>query len=283
MATKPKPQPQKSILWLASYPKSGNTWLRIFLANYLFNLDRPVPINEVHRIGMGDSVANAYRKVAKGEFDVHDVRQTLRLRNAVLQAVVNNGAEVNFLKTHNKRGAINEVELIPRKFTRGAIYVMRDPRDMVFSYARHFGYDVDGASQAICAPMNGAVPDKSVVTQWFGSWSDHVRSWTRGKGFPLLTLRYEDMQSNPTLAFGRVLKFIGMPVDAARLEKAIRFSSFDEVRKQESEKGFIEKSAVAERFFHSGTSGQWRNDLPPALADRIVVANGETMREFGYI
>ncbi len=159
----PAAKPMKSLVWLASYPKSGNTWLRIFLANYIFNPDQPVPINQVHRIGMGDSVAKAYRMVARarGETvpDTFDPDATLRLRYGVLRGVTNNGAEVNFLKTHNQNFTLHGVELIPRALTRAAIYVMRDPRDMLISYARHYGHDLETAavatSSAISAPSAG--------------------------------------------------------------------------------------------------------------------------------
>lgn len=276
--------PMRSIVWLASYPKSGNTWLRIFLANYIFNLDRPVPINQVHRIGMGDSVATAYRKVAKNPeaLDITNAEHTLKLRNAVLRGVVNNGAEINFLKTHNQRMRVREVELIPRQFTRAAIYVLRDPRDMLVSYARHYGHDVATAAEAISARINYVIPDETTTTQWLGSWSDHVTGWTTGKGFPVLTLRYEDMKADPVAAFGKAVKFIGLPVDPARLEKAIRFSDFDELKRQEAEGGFIEKPTTTDRFFHTGTSGQWK-DLDPAVIARIEEMHGGVMRRHGYL
>lgn len=275
--------PTKSLVWLASYPKSGNTWMRIFLANYLFNLDKPVPINEVHRIGMGDSIAKAYEKVAKGAFDPGDVRQTLRLRTPMLRAIANNGAEVNFVKTHNRNARISDVELVPNALTRSAIYILRDPRDLVLSYARHYAQTPAVATQAIAAPTNFVMADATATTQWLGSWSEHVSGWLGEKRFPVLALRYEDMQTDPAETFGKALSFIGVPADPARLERAIRFSSFDEVRAQEDKTGFVERSAVADRFFSKGTSGQWHSDLDPALADQIVAAQGTVMRLHGYI
>ena len=93
----------KSIIWLASYPKSGNTWTRIFLANYLMNSDKPVPINQVHRFGMGDSIPRMYQMVAGRQIDVRDYQETLKLRDKVLAGIVANKADVNFVKTHNVR------------------------------------------------------------------------------------------------------------------------------------------------------------------------------------
>ena len=103
----------KSIIWLASYPKSGNTWTRIFLANYLMNSDKPVPINQVHRFGMGDSIPRMYQMVAGRQIDVRDYQETLKLRDKVLAGIVANKADVNFVKT--KQGVAFQIfEFIKR-------------------------------------------------------------------------------------------------------------------------------------------------------------------------
>lgn len=276
-------RPGKSIVWLASYPKSGNTWLRVFLANYLFNRHTPMPINEVYRIGMGDAVEKAYRLVAEGPFNVADPRQAVELRPRVLARVVANGAQVNFLKTHNHRGRAYGIELIPPHLTRSAIYIIRNPLDMVVSYARHYGLAPGAAGVAIGRADNAAAGGKGAVTQFLGNWSEHVRGWARCREFPVLVLRYEDMQTHPEDTFRKALQHLGVPVDDERLARAIRFSSFEELRRQEEAGGFIERSAQSERFFDSGRSGRWREELPPEAADRIRREHGKVMREFGYL
>jgi len=92
---------KKSIIWLASYPKSGNTWLRVFIANYLANAGRPIPINQVHKFMMGDAIGATYRKVAGGPVDFGNYPLTLALREKVFQGIVANNADVNFVKTHS--------------------------------------------------------------------------------------------------------------------------------------------------------------------------------------
>ena len=280
------PQPasnRKSIVWLASYPKSGNTWLRIFLANYLLDRKTPMPINEVHRIGIGDAVVRAYRMVAGRPFDVSDPRQSLALRPKVLNGIVANRAQINLVKTHNCRGKAFGTELIPAQLTRSAIYIARNPLDMVVSYARHYGQTPAFAAEAIGRADNTVGGGEDAVTQFVGGWSDHVRGWTRCRDFPVLLLRYEDMGTDPEGTFSRALEHLGVPVDAERMARAIRFSSFEEVRRQEEAAGFIERSAHSERFFHSGRSGGWRDALPPEAAERIRREHGRVMRELGYL
>jgi len=283
--------PRKSIVWLASYPKSGNTWTRIFLANYLFGRTTPMPINQVHRLGIGDSIEKIYRMAARGSaaagaggrFDLADYRQSLALRGRVLDSIVNNDADVNFVKTHNHRAKAFGLGLIPPALTRSAIYILRNPLDMVLSYARQYGHTADFAAAAIGRADNSIAGANGTVTQYLGSWSRHVKSWAKCREFPVLVLRYEDMQADPEDAFTRVLKHIAVPPDPERVARAVRFSSFDELRRQEDAAGFIERSPNTERFFHSGRSGQWRDELAPQVVERICADHGRVMRDYGYL
>jgi hypothetical protein len=274
---------RKTIVWLASYPKSGNTWTRVFLANYLFDRKTPMPINQVHRLGMGDSIEKTYRMVAGPGFDVTDYRQSLALRGKVLGGIVNNDADVTFVKTHNRLTKAFGVTLIPPHLTRSAIYILRNPLDMVLSYARQYGHTPEFAAAAIGRSDNSIAGANGTVAQFLGTWSEHVRSWARCRDFPVLVLRYEDMQADPAAAFTRVLKQIGVPVDPQRVARAVQFSSFGELRKQEDAVGFVERSPNTERFFHSGGSGQWRTELAPEAVAQIRGDHGKVMGEYGYL
>lgn len=290
LALRPGPKrpaaPKASIIWLASYPKSGNTWTRIFLANYLMNPDKPVPINQVHRFGMGDSIAKTYRMVAGNDRkmqNIHDVNVSLALRDKVLRGIVNNGADVNFVKTHNIRSIAYGVPLVPPHFTRSAVYILRNPLDMVLSYSRHYGIEPAVAVEAISRSDNANAADGATVAQFLGSWSEHVNSWTSKAPYPQLVLRYEDMLENPEEAFGRLVTHVGVPLDPERLKKAIRFASFDEVAAQEKKEGFKENPGKSATFFTSGKSGQWKTGLSEELADRIRADHRAVMKRYGYL
>lgn len=274
---------KKSIVWLASYPKSGNTWARIFLSNYLLNAETPVPINQAHRLAMGDSIAKTYHKVAGRRINVADIGLTLGLRIKVLEAIVNNNADVNMVKTHNLRGTVRGVEIIPERLTRSAVYILRNPLDMVLSYARHYAMPVDKAVDAICHRDNANAPTEETVAQFLGTWSDHVRGWTSYAPYPVLVLRYEDLLNDPRNSFARLVEHMGVPLDEDRLDRAIRFSSFKEVSKQEETSGFVEKSEGSERFFARGTSDQWKTDLSDDLARRIRRSHRDVMKRYGYL
>lgn len=274
---------RKNIVWLASYPKSGNTWTRIFLANYLFNRQEPMPINEVHRLGMGDSIAKTYAMVARRPIDTGDHRGMLALRPKVLNGIIANGADINFVKTHNIRDFAMGVELIPGPLTRSAIYILRDPLDLVISFARHYGHTPEETAAAIARDDHVINGDATTVPQYLCNWSRHVKSWTKRPPFPVLTLRYEDLKTDPEAGFTRLLEHIGVPVDPERLARAIRFSSFDEVSAQEGRSGFVERSPHTERFFAKGEVGQWQAALTPETVERIRRDHGPTMRAHGYL
>lgn len=274
---------KRSIIWLASYPKSGNTWTRLFLANYLINSERPVPINQAHRFAMGDSMIRTYNAVAGKEINPKDMSLALRLRDKVLGGIVGNNADVNFVKTHNARVAPEGVMLIPDRFTRAAIYIVRNPLDMVLSYARHYDVSLEDAVFQICHEDNGNAPTDITVAQYLSSWDNHVKTWMAHAPWKRVLVRYEDLLDDPHTHFAKMLELIGVPVDADRLDRAIRFSSFEELSKQEETQGFIERPEKAERFFRKGEKDQWKTDLDPELADMICDSMGDTMRRYGYL
>ncbi len=274
---------KKSIVWMASYPKSGNTWARILLANYLANESKPIPINNARRIAMGDAIAKTYSMVAGRQIDTSDIDLTLQLRPGVLRGIVANNADINLVKTHNARTKARGVTLIPDEVTRSAIYIMRNPLDMVLSYARHYGMSHADACIAVSHVDNANLPSEDAVAQFMGSWSDHVRSWTSPSAYPVLVLRYEDFLSDPHGNFAKVVEHLGMTVDSERLDRAIRFASFKEMSKQEEKQGFVEKSKESERFFAKGKSDQWKSDLEPNLVKQMRQAHRKVMKKYGYL
>ncbi len=273
----------KSIVWLASYPKSGNTWLRVFLANYVYNSEKPVPINQIHRVGIGDSNSKAYRMVTKEVFDPTNPMQGARIRPAVLQGIVNNKADINLVKTHCENGIAYGVKLIPPELTRSAVYIMRNPLDMIVSYASHYGNTIDEAIHGIARNDNSLLGVGDTVYQFLGTWSNHVIGWSKARKFPVLMLRYEDMLKDPHEAFDRVVHHIGLPIDRDRLERSVRFSDFKLLQEQEKKTSFVENSDNQKQFFRSGKAEQWKTELTEDQVAQILQDHGRVMKKFGYV
>ncbi len=274
--------PGRKLVWLASYPKSGNTWLRALLANYFIDGSGPVSINDMQKISFGDSSGPAYAELAGGDASRLAPEQIAALRQRYLQRIAS-GAPVNFIKTHAANIRIGGQPLIPGRLTKAAIYLIRDPRDMVLSYADHFGKDLAQAVAAIANPQNRVRGNPKTVAQFLCDWSGHVRSWTRARDFPVLVVRYEDLLEDPTGQFLRILKQIGAPIDQGALDQAVSHSCFDALSAQERKSGFRERGVHQERFFRMGSSGEWRGALPRELAARIAADHGAAMKRHGYL
>ncbi|MEM7178437.1 MAG: sulfotransferase domain-containing protein [Pseudomonadota bacterium] len=271
----------KSLVWLASYPKSGNTWLRAFLANYFYQADRAIPLSKIHQVSFGDSGFEAYARRAPIDHRHLNPGQLLRLRTDWLTEISHRGP-VNFVKTHNAHTRLGPGWWIPAALTHSAIYILRDPRDMVLSYADHWGIPVERAAAQIADKRNQIQANAKSVTQFLGSWSTHVEGWAKAREFRTIVVRYEDMLTQPDKEFARILTHIGAPVEAKGLAQAVERSSFSTLARDEASNGFSERGPQQETFFRSGTSGGWRSTLPPDLAAQIWQDHRSVMRRYKY-
>lgn len=272
----------KTIVWIASYPKSGNTWMRAFLANYLVDNDGPLPLDAIGQVSPGDSAAKRYLEVT-GKTPGHIAQpEQMEARQEVLMRIARR-ADVNLVKTHNINGRAVGAPMIPPGVTRLGVHVVRNPLDMVLSYSDHFALDHAGAAEAIASPRNIVPPNIKTVRQFLGNWSDHTRSWADARAFPVITVRYEDMLDAPEDTFASVLQAIGAPVDPDILADAIAASSFDTLSRLESETGYGSKGVAQEKFFRVGRKDTWKTELAAEIADRIRSDHAEMMARFGYL
>lgn len=272
------------IIWIASYPKSGSTWLRAFLHNYVRDGAAPHDINRLMDLTTGESSAARYRLHDPRPPSRYSIADVQRLRPLVHRALAEAEPGLVFVKTHNALLVVEGVQTITRDVTRGAIYILRDPRDVAISYSRHLDRSID-ETIAIMADVEAATggTDEKVYER-LSSWSAHVHYWTRRRHPGLHVMRYEDMLAAPMVAFGGLIRYLGQEPPEARLARAVRFSEFGELRAQEQAQGFIEQPAQSSgAFFRAGRAGQWREVLSPAQAARIERDHADVMRRFGYL
>ena len=270
------------ILWLASYPKSGNTWVRIFLENLFRNATRPVSINELSVTGFGDAHIPLYERFAGKPVAALDDAALHVLREPIQRHLASRG-ETSMVKTHNMLGEYDGRPLIHLDCTVGAVYIVRNVFDVTVSIARHFDYPITDVVDAVCSPAFRIRTTSSAIFQILGRWSDHYRSWTSVPGFEPLVLRYEDMRSKPMKAFEMVVRYLKLTASEERIARAVKFSSFEEVSRQEREAGFRERAREDQTFFHSGRVGGWRQHLSSDQIGRLVDVHGDVMRELGYL
>lgn len=272
------------ILWLASYPKSGNTWLRAFLANYIKNPHAPIPIDDLVNFNFSDGIAGHFEKVAGRPVDTMTFGEIQALRPKVHEMFAWSNSDTVFVKTHNAVTTHHGIPTITPEFTAGAIYVIRNPLDVAVSYAHHYGDSHDNTINAMAADDRIMLPHLNQIHQMFGSWSSHVRSWTRAPGLECHVMRYEDMILKPEKTWRALIKYLGLPLEMPRLKKAIKFSSFKVLATQEKEGGFVDAVAADNRvFFRKGKTGSWRKELTADQAKRLIDDHGEVMAEHGYL
>ncbi|MEQ9638472.1 MAG: sulfotransferase domain-containing protein [Alphaproteobacteria bacterium] len=271
------------IIWLASYPKSGNTWTRAFLHNLLRNPPKPASVNELDRFCFGESAAVWYEKIGKRKPTEMTNKEIADLRPKVHAAFTRSSPDSVFVKTHCAMVETEGVPLITMAASAGAIYVVRNPLDVVISLADHYGLDIDGAIEMMASPTGASPTDERNVFEIYGPWHRHVESWTRAGHRVLHVMRYEDMLDKPFGTFGALAGFLGLKPPRQRLDRAIKFSSFKVLQQQERKDGFRERSANSEKFFRVGRSGQWRDTLNDDQIGRIVAAHREQMQKFDYV
>jgi len=285
----------KEIVWLASFPKSGNTWVRLFLDAYFL---QEVNINEIVTSVADDKSS---RHALGGELDKHyDVRnlpvdvQWLTRPMALLRMVMafqlnrrDTGVDLPlFVKTHNAHLVTNGIEALPECLTKAVICIIRDPRDVLPSYAKHMGMDLDEATESMTDKWRvlQAVKDAGKVSDFISSWKMNVDSYINADSHNIKYFKYEDMRAAPEQAFYEILEHAGITPDMDRIKKALELCDLAKVRKMEEKEGFRESSPFAEnKFFGKGEIGGWKGKITAKQQRKIEKEFGPTMKRLGYL
>ncbi len=269
----------RRIIWLASYPKSGNTWMRSLLAHYFMPAGQAPDINNLRRFTTADVRQDFFDAANGAPFSSRKVAGWLRVRPKALALIAGSKPGTHFVKTHCQAVQYGGQDLIPPQLTAGAIYMLRNPFDLAPSFARHQNSDLDTAIDRMMNPetMMGTATG---IRDALGRWDDHIRSWTEAPGLPRYVVRYEDMLDSAPKTVRGLLEFMSVKPDSAKLARAINSTSFDKLRKQEEDLGFTERPDGMKRFFAKGESGVWRDELSPEQVGRLREAFLPTLEKW---
>ena len=275
------------IIWIASYPKSGNTWLRAFLSAYLYmdssksNFDFKL-LRNIRKFPQ----INQFKTIGINPKNFDEVSQSW----IPIQNKINSNKKINFLKTHNAFGSVGNFKFTNKENTLGLIHLVRDPRDVLISYNHHMNHSLDTTLEWLIDDnhkhyLSGK---NDVIGEIVGSWSQHYNSW---KSFSLarkITIKYEDLIKNPIKKFSEIISFLndlyGLEFNKEKIKKCIEITSFQKLKKLEKKTGFKEKfKSSNEPFFKEGKMEQWKNMDNYKIIAKVELALKTEMKELNYI
>ena len=278
------------ILWLASYPKSGNTFLRSLLASYFytkdgnFNFDllkkiKQFPVNE-NFSQIGIDIKNKYL-VAENYIKA--------------QEEINKSKKLTFLKTHSSFCKMfNKFNFSNLKNSLGVIYIVRDPRNVVISFARHNSQSIETTSELLITDL-ATGNEKNEVEVYLGSWNFNYNSWkVYQNSKKYLLIKYEDLVNNTQKTFTEILKFINniskinSEIDIKKIKKIVKETTFSRMKHLEKEYGFEEakindNTGQIVKFFNQGPENDWKNILNDEIKKKIELKFHQEMKELGYL
>tara|TARA_Y100001960_G_scaffold326019_1_gene409478 strand:- start:3009 stop:3824 length:816 start_codon:yes stop_codon:yes gene_type:complete len=269
------------ILWLASYPKSGNTWVRAFLTNYFSNKSENI-FNDLKEI---ENFPN--KKLFDGIVNLELIKNNkleIFKHYITAQEKLNLNNKLNIVKTHNFAGSINGFPFSNLSNTCGFIYIVRDPRSVLVSYSHYsqlpFQKTLKSMLNQNLISMSNEIPEARL------DWKTHVRSWLNNS-WPRILIKYEDLHKDPFKYFTQILTFISkfkkVEIEESKIKKSIENCSFDKLSRLEKTKGFKEKKNINTKFFRKGQIDEWKKVLPNDLIIQIESSFYDEMKKLGYL
>ena len=285
------------IIWIASYPKSGNTWIRSLLSSYLFSDDGKFSFKLLNNIEQFSSKNLSLKLSEKLNY------QSRISKNWIpFQEIINKDKKIHFLKTHNAICTINDNKFTDKSNTLAAIYVVRDPRNLITSLSYHYELSLDEAfsfltnKKKIIFPINVENKDKDINDpedfNFLSDWSTHYQSWKNINFCPIKIIKYEDCMIDIKKVFVSTLdflsKFMEFKHDKKKINNALTSTSFKNLSQMEKNEGFQEsvtssKTSRKINFFNLGKKNNWRILLDKKLVKKIECRFKSEMSELGYL
>ena len=279
------------IIWLASYPKSGNTWVRLFLRSYLSKNKEEFNINQKPN---DDFKINRFpnNKMLK-EMQIDSGNFFEIAKNWItVQEKINLNNRLNILKTHNAMCTIDKSKFTNQDNTLGAVYIVRDPRDVAVSFSHHLGISLTDVvdlminEEHLISEKDFVLEKKEAGSTLVSSWSNHYNSWKNYNLRKILIIKYEDLIKKTFEKFYEIVLYLNklekIEIDVKRIKRSIELTKFRNLQDLEKKYGF-EETTFSKTFFREGKIGSWKKELNKDLSKKIQKAFEAEMIELGYL
>ena len=278
------------IIWLSSFPKSGNTWLRSIISSLVFSEDGIFNFKLNKQIKQFPTINH----ISDFTDDFHNINE-IKKYWILAQDKLNLDNKIKFLKTHHLNCTIDKYPFTNKENTAATIYIVRDPRTLVSSISNHFSKtQIEAKNFLLRENIIGALKDsnfKGQVASLIGSWKNHYNFWTK-KNDNLLLIKYENILLNPYKELKKIteflLKFTKFKISETKNQNIIDSTSFDSLRKMEENGDFDENvfekiSNKKIKFFHQGPSNIWQKNLDTKIKLQIEAEFENEMKELKYL
>ena len=275
------------IFWLASYPKSGNTWFRVFLTCLLSGDPKKVDINKLehgqypnNRLNFDE--LNGFSSSNLSAAEMNQIRPT------GLHWISQNTNKKLFFKTHSAFDYNQDQTPVlgsQKTGIAGALYFVRNPLDVCISYAHYNDSSIDATIKLMAdnKHMVHVENTRAFIPEKISSWSQNVNGWVSAPEISTMVIRYEDMLNQPIATFRRACEFLQLGAADHAIQQAIEACHFEQLQRQERNGRFIEKSEMSSHFFRKGIAGDWLTVLSKSQVDQVINDHADMMQRFGYL
>ena len=282
------------IFWIASYPKSGNTWLRTLISAYYYSKDGIFNQNILKNIGQFPEK----RHFVDFNYNPENVTDTAKFW-IKSQEKINKDKKIRFFKTHNTFGKVNNCDFTNKDNSAGCIYIVRDPRNVITSLENHYEMNHEEALKWI-TNLNKYIYDVHKIKedgysnfQFISSWNMNYKSWNIQKKIPIKIIKYEDLLKETFIVFKDIVEFVNKTlnikekIDIDKLKNSVNSTNFNKLKNDEKNNGFIEavlskKNEEKIPFFNLGPDNDWRKILDKDKQEKLTNIFKDDLIELGY-
>ena len=271
------------ILWLASYPKSGNTWMRAFLANLILDASAPLPLKRIGEVCPSEPAEMWFKPFTKGPVGDLTAKEVAELRSQAQERAVSLNNNVVPMKTHSYFGEDCGHPIFSMKATFGAVYIIRDPRDVAVSAADHFGKTMDEMIATMADPLATGMPMPGIIVHELqSSWSNHVESWTKWNHPGIFVVRYEDLLADPAGHLREIFAWMDIDPSAELCDRVAEETRIGKLQQASTAGTAWDLEKEPQGFFRKGKADAWKEDLSAREIAVVEAIAGPLMDELGY-